>query len=48
VCLWQLKSYTNNHDELDFEFLGGKGQNYLLQTNVFTNGQGDREQRISL
>ena len=46
--LWQLRSYTNNHDELDFEFLGGKGHNYLLQTNVFTNGQGGREQRISL
>ncbi|GMY36287.1 xyloglucan endotransglucosylase/hydrolase protein 2-like [Fagus crenata] len=48
ITTFYLRSYTNNHDELDFEFLGGKGQNYLLHTNVFTNGQGGREQRISL
>ena len=49
VGLWQLRSHTKNHDELDFEFLGtNETQPYLLHTNVFTNGQGFREQRISL
>ncbi|KAL9263351.1 Xyloglucan endotransglucosylase/hydrolase protein 2-like protein [Drosera capensis] len=32
------------HEELDFEFLGDK----ILQTNVFADGVGNREQRIRL
>lgn len=49
VIFWQLHSHTSHHAELDFEFLGNrKGKPYTLQTNVFTNGVGDREQRIKL
>ncbi|KAL4649975.1 hypothetical protein ACB092_01G052500 [Castanea dentata] len=49
ITTFYLRSYTKNHDELDFEFLGtNKTQPYLLHTNVFTNGQGHREERISL
>lgn len=44
-----MSSNTSNHDELDFEFLGNKeGKPITLQTNIFTNGHGNREQRIYL
>lgn len=49
VTAFYLSSQTNEHDEIDFEFLGNRtGQPYILQTNVFTGGKGDREQRIYL
>ena len=49
VATMQLSSQTSEHDEIDFEFLGNRtGQPYILQTNVFTGGKGDREQRIYL
>ncbi|KAF8365200.1 hypothetical protein HHK36_032792 [Tetracentron sinense] len=49
ITAFYLTSHTNNHDELDFEFLGNKeGKPITLQTNVFANGQGNREQRIHL
>ena len=36
-------------DELDFEFLGNlTGQPYLIQTNVYKNGVGNREMRHML
>ncbi|GFZ17599.1 xyloglucan endotransglucosylase/hydrolase 4 [Actinidia rufa] len=36
-----------NHDEFDFEFLG-TGNAAFLQTNVFANDDGHREQKIQL
>ncbi|XP_058199798.1 xyloglucan endotransglucosylase/hydrolase protein 2-like [Rhododendron vialii] len=49
VTAYYLTSHTDKHDELDFEFLGNReGRPYTLQTNVFSNGEGNREQRIHL
>lgn len=45
----QMSSEGTNHNEFDFEFLGNTtGEPYLVQTNVYVNGVGNREQRLSL
>ncbi|GMY38813.1 probable xyloglucan endotransglucosylase/hydrolase protein 10 [Fagus crenata] len=49
VVAFYMKSDNSNSDEMDFEFLGNViGKPYNLQTNVFVNGFGDREERIHL
>ncbi|XP_077216372.1 xyloglucan endotransglucosylase/hydrolase protein 22-like [Tasmannia lanceolata] len=46
---YYLKSVEPNRDEIDFEFLGNlSGDPYIVQTNIFTQGMGMKEQRIYL
>ncbi|XP_047962638.1 xyloglucan endotransglucosylase/hydrolase protein 9-like [Salvia hispanica] len=46
VTAYYMSSQGPNHDELDFEFLGNvSGEPYIVQTNLYINGTGDREQR---
>lgn len=49
VACVQMSSDGPNHNEFDFEFLGNTtGEPYLVQTNVYVNGVGNREQRLGL
>ncbi|XP_057792559.1 xyloglucan endotransglucosylase protein 6 [Salvia miltiorrhiza] len=49
VTAFYMSSEGQFHNEFDFEFLGNKtGEPYLVQTNVYVNGVGNREQRLNL
>ncbi|GER53253.1 xyloglucan endotransglucosylase/hydrolase protein [Striga asiatica] len=49
VTAFYMSSDGPYHNEFDFEFLGNTtGEPYLVQTNVFVNGVGNREQRLKL
>ncbi|KAJ4976003.1 hypothetical protein NE237_001109 [Protea cynaroides] len=49
VTAFYMSSNGPNHNEFDFEFLGNTtGEPYLVQTNIYVNGVGNREQRLNL
>ncbi|XP_020243062.1 probable xyloglucan endotransglucosylase/hydrolase protein 12 [Asparagus officinalis] len=49
VTSFFLQSPRPTNDEMDFELLGNvTGEPYLLHTNVWTNGVGNREEQINL
>ncbi|KAI5340402.1 hypothetical protein PRUPE_3G223200 [Prunus persica] len=49
VTAFYMSSDGPSHNEFDFEFLGNTtGEPYSVQTNIYVNGVGNREQRLNL
>ncbi|WJX96657.1 putative xyloglucan endotransglucosylase/hydrolase protein 23 [Trifolium repens] len=49
ITAYYLRSEGSSWDEIDFEFLGNlSGDPYIVHTNVYTQGKGDREQQFYL